>query len=141
MTENVKIESTTVDSLALAAEKQISDRTNFIIAANAFIFGAFATLAASLAITGYLKLLPIFICAGGIGLNAFLRFANKSQAKRIRQTLTQQSTFAKAYFNMGNPDLPEDAIFSSFNNGAPILLIILWTLIVVVYTVVAIGII
>ena len=141
MTENVKVEPTAVESLAVAAENQISNRTNFIIAANAFLFGALATMVASVAITGYLRLLPIFVCIGGIGLNAFLRFANNSQAIRIRQTLNPQSTFAKAYFNTGKTDISEDAIFSGFNKGAPILLIILWTLSLIVYGAVAIGVI
>ncbi len=140
-TENVKVEPTAVESLAVAAENQISNRTHFIIAANAFLFGAFATMVSSVAMTGYLRLLPIFVSIGGIGLNAFLRFANKNQAERIRKTLNPQSSFAKAYFNIGIPDMTEDKIFSGFNQGAPILMIILWTLTLIVYGAVATGII
>jgi hypothetical protein len=126
---------TIADSFALEAENQISSRTNFIIAANSFLLGAFATMAASQSITGALMLLPLIVSIAGIGLNIFLTNTNQNQAKRIGQSLRANSKFTETYWPK------PDEILSGFNQAAPLIMIIIWLATIMVYGSVALKII
>ena len=124
---------TDTETLALISEKQVSDRTSIIIAANAFLFGAFATLLASVNITEFLKAIPIIICGAGIALNVVLGFTNIVQIRKIKDSLAgNNNEFVSKYFNKGkNTDI--NSILKGFSNCTPIVLIAAWILCMVFY--------
>ncbi len=75
---NKSFPNTFLEQRVLRLEKEVSDRTNIIIAANSFLLLPFVSALTSDMITGYLNGIPILICIIGIGLNAFL-IADKSK--------------------------------------------------------------
>lgn len=133
MTEKNKSEpDNSVENFVLYSVKQLSDRTNIIIAANSFLFMPFATLLTSTAITGYLVAIPIIICIVGIGLNAILGFTNIIQIGKISKSLEGvKSSFIKTCFKSDAKDY--STLYNIFNKYAPILLITAWSLCIVFF--------
>jgi hypothetical protein len=108
----------------LHSEKEVSDRTNIIIAANSFLLLPFTGLLTSSMITGYLNAIPILICIIGIGLNSFLWVANFNQNKKInaflKENLTKGNNLTENYPKLGL----EDA-YKYFNKyGSPFLSVV-----------------
>ena len=135
-----------VDSLIVKASGEISDRTNLVIAANAFLFGAFATMLGSTSLNGYKLYIPIIICILGIAINIYLEVLSFKQANKIKKILQKRpnavvSEIVKEYYTSNNIENGKvvkgeifDAILSTFNKGAPIILTIGWILCLVLYT-------
>jgi hypothetical protein len=107
-------------------QKQVSDRTNIIIAANAFLFTAFASLLNSTVIHGYFHAFPILISGAGISLNILLGYTNVIQTGIFRTNLVDtQNSFAASFKSRTKQDI--------FNFYGPLVLIAAWALCIVFY--------
>jgi hypothetical protein len=130
-------ERESIEQLILHLEEKVSNRANIIIAANSFLFNAFAILVAS-KITGNLVWIPLIICLLGIGINLLI-LSNKAQISKITSSLNQYldkeegkdlftmfstSFFYKHYFNPG--DNKTSTFSDIFNMLAPLLMIAGW---------------
>jgi len=124
LTEKSESDLNASKELVLTLEKQASDRTNIIIAANSFLFLPFATLVTSPSVNGYLVAIPIIICLVGIVLNTFLRISFLKHLN-IRDSLTEEPT-VKNYFKVNIAGKEESTFYDTFNQAAPILMFIAW---------------
>ena len=111
-------------NLVVRSEKEISDRTNIIIAANSFLLLPLTNTLTSGMITGYLNVVPILICIIGVGLNPLLIYTNYFQQNKIKEFLNdpnRTSNFGTQFTKIGL----EDA-YKNFNRIAPPFLTIVW---------------
>ncbi len=118
--------------MLLSSEKEISDRTNIIIAANSFLLLPFVSTLTSPMITGYLNAVPVLICIFGIGLNPLLIYTNFIQHRRINKFLDSKSktppSLNDAYESIGLNDA-----YANFTKYAPPFLTAVWIACLIVF--------
>jgi hypothetical protein len=120
------------EALAQTAEKQVSDRTSILIAANSFLFGAFATLLNSQLLSRWLYAIPMVFCALGIAINILLGYTNILQIEKI--TTFKKGLTAPAFYKTPSDIKPQPDYFKLFNQYGPIALIAAWSLCIVFFT-------
>jgi hypothetical protein len=118
--------------MLLSSQKEISDRTNIIIAANSFLLLPFVSTLTSPMITGYLKAVPVLICIFGIGLNPLLIYTNLIQHRNIDTFLNSKINAAPNFIHNYKKIGLNDA-YTYFNRYAPPFLTVLWILCLIVF--------
>jgi hypothetical protein len=111
--------------MLLSSQKEISDRTNIIIAANSFLLLPFVSTLTSPMITGYLNAVPVLICIFGIGLNPLLIYTNLIQHRNINTFLNSKIKTAPNFIDNYKKIGLNDA-YTCFNKYAPPFLTVVW---------------
>ena len=120
-------ENETLERILLYAEKQVSDRTNIIIAANGLLLQPFVMSFTSASVTGYFIAIPVIICLIGICLNTFLGWSNWIQISKAKESWKNLTKLGVATpFSFAPSVEAKPTYYYIFNNYAPILLITAW---------------
>jgi len=123
--------------LAVYEDEKLSDRANWLIAANAFLINAFVTLIWDLKLTGFFLLIPIAISVAAIFLNAFWAVTNNFQKTEIIEPLRSKLADRKSEYSFKDyfelVEKKNGSPLSGLYMWAPILLAVLWAFMLAFY--------
>ena len=109
------------ESIILHLDKKVEDRTNIILAVNAFLFNIYLPIVTAEHSPGLLFLVPILISIAGILLNIIVSILNQKQMEKIKE------------LSLRHPKLDyKTSIEDFFNFWTPRFLIVIWLICLIV---------